>query len=134
MEDIKLTALKELYKEQVTKLERMQEYKAEKEALLCEIAKELLKRQQKVITEDRDIQNKIRVNEEMKQRYKSFQKKNATENKVSYQESIKYKIQKDFISEIEGVLKKQGLIPDKDSQGKISFQKTGKGEGWVGVW
>jgi len=136
MKDIKLRALKEalkeLYIEQVEKLEKMEEYKAEKEKLLCEIAQELCEKQQEKIKKDREPEfTKANINEKMKEICDSFQRRFIETNKVKFDESIIYKLQKGFISEIESELRSKRLIAGKDAQGNIFFKKGG---GNAGVW
>ena len=63
-----------------------------------------------------------------------FQRKFVEHKKVHFNESIEYKLRKDFISEIEAKLKdKHGLIAINDQQGNVCFLKNGKNSR-VGSW
>ena len=124
MENIKLTALKELYKTELKKLELMKEYVAEKEATRYSIAVEILKEVRKEKEDQTSIPDSIAISQLAEDKFDDFFRRDEDMMNVDFKGSLEYDLQKAFILKIENKLKEEyGLGSEKDLHGNIVFKE-----------
>lgn len=115
--NIKLEALKELYRQEMIKLEGFKEFELEKEKEICNIDPKIIEEIALEIPSDhpeRDI-----MNLKLKAMFESFTK--AHDKKFS--NSVDYKLQKAFVDKIKIRLEEYGLTPEDHLLSNINFKK-----------
>jgi hypothetical protein len=127
MENIALTALKELYKTEFKKLELMKEYIAEKEAIRYAIAVDILREVKKDKEEETIDFHQIEMSQVAEDKLDDFFRRDEDMMNVDYKGSLQYNLQKAFILRIENRLQGEyGLVPAKNVNGDIVFKKMRK--------
>ena len=127
MENITLTALKELYKTESKKLELMKEYIAEKEAVRYAIAVDILREVKKDKEEERIDFDQLEMSQLAEDKLDDFFRRDEDMINVDYKGSLEYVLQKAFIAKIEKRLQEEyGLVPAKNVNGNIVFKKVKK--------
>ena len=127
MENITLTALKELYKTELKKLELMKEYIAEKEAVRYTIAVDILREVKKDKEEGTTDFDPIEISQLAEDKLDDFFRRDEDMMNVDYKRSLEYDLQKAFIVKIENRLQEEyDLIPAKNVNGNIVFKKVKK--------
>ena len=127
MENITLTALKELYKTEFKKLELMKEYIAEKEAIRYSMAIDILREVKKDKEEGTIDFDQIEMSQLAEDKLDDFFRRDEDMMNVDYKGSLEYDIQKAFIQKIEDRLQEEyGLVPAKNVNGTIVFKKIKK--------
>ena len=127
MENIKLIALKELYKTELKKLELMQEYIAEKEATRYSIAVDILREVRKDKEEETIDSNWIEMSQLAEDKYDDFFRRDEGMMNVDFKGSLEYDLQKAVVLKIENRLKEEySLVPEKDLHGNIVFKEMRK--------
>jgi hypothetical protein len=123
MENIKLIALKELYKTELKKLELMKEYIAEKESVRYELAVEILrevKKDKEAEAIDLDV---IEMSQLAEDKRDDFFRRDEDMMNVDFTGSLEYDLQKSFVVKIEKRLKQEySVAPVKDVQGNVVFE------------
>ena len=123
MENIKLTALKELYKTELKKLELMKEYIAEKESVRYDLAVEILrevKKDKEAEAIDFDV---IEMSQLAEDKRDDFFRRDEDMMNVDFTGSLEYDLQKSFVVKIEKRLKQEySVVPVKDAQGNVVFE------------
>jgi hypothetical protein len=124
MENIKLIALKELYKTELKKLELMKEYIAEKEAVRYSLAVEILrevKKDKEAEAIDFDV---IEMSQLAEDKRDDFFRRDEDMMNVDFAGSLEYNLQKAFVIKIETRLKQEySVMPVKDVQGNVMFEE-----------
>mgnify|MGYP001812957972 CR=1 FL=1 len=124
MENIKLTALKELYKTELKKLELMKEYIAEKESVRYDLAVEILrevKKDKEAEVIDFDV---IEMSQLAEDKRDDFFRRDEDMMNVDFTGSLEYNLQKAFVIKIEARLKQEySVVPVKDVQGNVVFEE-----------
>ena len=127
MENIKLIALKELYKTELKKLELMKEYIAEKEAVRYSLAVEILrevKKDKETEAIDFDV---IEMSQLAEDKRDDFFRRDEDMMNVDFTGSLEYDLQNAFVVKIENRLKQDyNLVPVKDAQGNVVFKEMKK--------
>lgn len=122
MENITFTALKELYKTELKKLELMKEYIAEKEAVRYALAVEILrevKKDKETEAIDFDV---IEMSQLAEDKRDDFFRRDEDMMNVDFTGSLEYDLQKAFVVKIEKKLKQEySVVPAKDVQGNVVF-------------
>lgn len=127
MENITLTALKELYKTEFKKLELMKEYIAEKEAVRYSIAVDILREVKKDREEGTVDFDQMEMSQLEEDKLDDFFRRDEDMMNVDYKKSLEYDLQKAFILKIENRLQEEyGLVPVKNVNGTIVFKKIKK--------
>jgi hypothetical protein len=127
MENITLTALKELYKTEFKKLELMKEYIAEKEAVRYSIAVDILREVKKDREEETVDFDQMEMSQLAEDKLDDFFRRDEDMINVDYKGSLEYYLQKAFILKIENRLQEEyGLVPAKNVNGTIVFKKIKK--------
>jgi hypothetical protein len=127
MENITLTALKELYKTEFKKLELMKEYIAEKEAVRYSIAVDILREVKKDREEETVDFDQMEMSQLAEDKLDDFFRRDEDMINVDYKGSLEYDLQKAFILKIENRLQEEyGLVPAKNVNGTIVFKKIKK--------
>ena len=127
MENIILTALKELYKTEFKKLELMKEYIAEKEAVRYSIAVDILREVKKDREEGTVDFDQMEMSQLAEDKLDDFFRRDEDMMNVDYKKSLEYDLQKAFILKIENRLQEEyGLVPVKNVNGTIVFKKIKK--------
>ncbi len=127
MENITLTALKELYKTEFKKLELMKEYIAEKEAIRYALAVDILREVKRDKEEGTIDFDQIEMSQLAEDKLDDFFRRDEDMMNVDYKGSLEYDLQKAFILKIENRLKEEyGLVPAKNVNGTIVFKKIKK--------
>jgi hypothetical protein len=127
MENITLTALKELYKTEFKKLELMKEYIAEKEAVRYSIAVDILREVKKDREEETVDFDQMEMSQLAEDKLDDFFRRDEDMMSVDYKKSLEYDLQKAFILKIENRLQEEyGLVPVKNVNGTIVFKKIKK--------
>ncbi len=127
MENITLTALKELYKTEFKKLELMKEYVAEKEATRYALAVDILREVKRDKEEETIDFDQIEMSQLAEDKLDDFFRRDEDMINVDYKGSLEYDLQKAFILKIENRLKEEyGLVPAKNVNGTIVFKKIKK--------
>lgn len=127
MENITLTALKELYKTEFKKLELMKEYIAEKEAIRYALAVDILREVKRDKEEETIDFDQIEMSQLAEDKLDDFFRRDEDMMNVDYKRSLEYDLQKAFIAKIENRLKEEyGLVPAKNINGTIVFKKIKK--------
>ena len=127
MENIKLIALKELYKTELKKLELMREYIAEKEATRYSIAVDILREVRKDKEEETIDSNWIEMSQLAEDKYDDFFRRDEGMMNVDFKGSLEYDLQKAVVLKIENRLKEEySLVPEKDLHGNIVFKEMRK--------
>ena len=123
MENITFTALKELYKTELKKLELMKEYIAEKEAVRYALAVEILrdvKKDKETEAIDFDV---IEMSQLAEDKRDDFFRRDEDMMNVDFTGSLEYDLQKAFVVKIEKRLKQEySVVPVKDVQGNVVFE------------
>ena len=127
MENIKLTALKELYKTELKKLELMKEYIAEKESVRYDLAVEILrevKKDKEAEAIDFDV---IEMSQLAEDKRDDFFRRDEDMMNVDFTGSLEYDLQKVFVVKIEKRLNQEySVVPVKDVQGNVVFAEIKK--------
>ena len=127
MENITFTALKELYKTELKKLELMKEYIAEKEAVRYALAVEILrevKKDKEAEAIDFDV---IEMSQLAEDKRDDFFRRDEDMMNVDFTGSLEYDLQKAFVVKIEMRLKQEySVVPVKDVQGNVVFEEMKK--------
>ena len=127
MENITLTALKELYKTEFKKLELMKEYIAEKEAVRYAIAVDILREVKKDREEGTVDFDQMEMSQLAEDKLDDFFRRDEDMMNVDYKKSLEYDLQKAFILKIENRLQEEyGLVPVKNVNGTMVFKKIKK--------
>jgi hypothetical protein len=127
MENITLTALKDLYKTELKKLELMKEYIAEKEAIRYTIAVDILREVKRDKEEETIDFDPIEMSQLAEDKLDDFFSRDEDMMNVDYKKSLEYDLQKAFIVKIENRLQEEyGLVPAKNVNGNIVFKKIKK--------
>lgn len=123
MDDIKLTALKSLYKTELKELELMQEYVAEKETTLYSLAVDILREVGKEKEQGIGEPDFIKRNQILEEKSDTYFKRSENMININFKESLVYDLQKAFVVKIENKLREvYKLTPEKDLQGTITFK------------
>jgi predicted N-acyltransferase len=127
MENIKLIALKELYKTELKKLELMKEYIAEKESVRYSLAVEILRE----VKKDKDAEgidfDMIEMSQLAEDKRDDFFRRDEDMMNVDFTGSLEYDLQKAFVVKIEERLKQEfSVVPVKDLQGNVVFEEMKK--------
>ena len=124
MEDITLTALKSLYRNELKELELMQEYAAEKETTLYSLAVGILREVGKEKEQGGGKSDFIKRNQILEEKSDTYFKRSENMINIPYKKSLAYNLQKAFVVKIENQLRElYKLTPEKDLQGTITFKK-----------
>ena len=127
MENIKLIALKELYKTELKKLELMKEYIAEKEAVRYALAVEILREVKKDKETDPIGFDVIEMSQLAEDKRDDFFRRDEDMMNVDFTGSLEYDLQKAFVVKIEKRLKQEySVVPVKDVQGNVLFEEMKK--------
>ena len=123
MENITFTALKELYKTELKKLELMKEYIAEKEAVRYALAVEILREVKKDKETDAIDFDVIEMSQLAEDKRDDFFRRDEDMMNVDFTGSLEYDLQKAFVVKIEKRLKQAySVVPVKDVQGNVVFE------------
>ena len=127
MENITFTALKELYKTELKKLELMKEYIAEKEAVRYALAVEILREVKKDKEEEAIDFDVIEMSQLAEDKRDDFFRRDEDMMNVDFTGSLEYDLQKAFVVKIEKRLKQEySVVPVKDVQGNVVFEEMKK--------
>ena len=127
VENIKLTALQELYKSELKKLELMKEYIAEKEAIRYSIAVDIVKEVRKDKEEETIVPDLIEMNQILEEKFDDFFRRDEDMMNVDFKGSLEYDLQKAFVLKVENKLKEDySLVPERNDNGTIVFKEMKK--------